>query len=128
MPRFSADAFSTDWGVNVDIGFKANVGKAASVLTGINYFNYSNPIDNNKDNFTDLTLQIRFPFSKMELQQKEQQITGGTLFYEDRWGGELQWRKKYRGVAKYMANLYQALGITRCLRTSYCRKMLFSFF
>jgi outer membrane receptor for ferrienterochelin and colicins len=49
-PCFSADAFSTDWGeVNVDIGFKANVGKAA-VLTGINYFNYSNPIDNNKDN------------------------------------------------------------------------------
>jgi outer membrane receptor for ferrienterochelin and colicins len=47
---FSADAFSTDWGeVNVDIGFKANVGKAG-FLTGINYFNYSNPIDNNKDN------------------------------------------------------------------------------
>jgi outer membrane receptor for ferrienterochelin and colicins len=71
--RFSADAFATGWGeVNVDIGFKANIG-AAAVLTGINYFNYSNPIDNNKDNFTDLTLQDRF--SKMEFQQKGQQIT-----------------------------------------------------
>jgi outer membrane receptor for ferrienterochelin and colicins len=110
MPRFSADAFSTDWGVNVDIGFKANVGKAASVLTGINYFNYSNPIDNNKDNFTDLTLQIRFPFSKMELQQKEQQIIGGTLFYEDRWGGELQWRKKYRGGSEVYGEFIPSAG------------------
>jgi outer membrane receptor for ferrienterochelin and colicins len=56
---FFADAFATGWGeVNVDIGFKANIGNAAAVLTGIN-FNYSNPIDNNKDNFTDLTLQDR---------------------------------------------------------------------
>jgi outer membrane receptor for ferrienterochelin and colicins len=39
----SADAFATGWGeVNVDIGFKANIGNAAAVLTGINYFNYSN--------------------------------------------------------------------------------------
>jgi hypothetical protein len=28
----------------------------------------------------------------MELQQKEQ-LFGGRYFYEDRWGGELQWRK-----------------------------------
>jgi outer membrane receptor for ferrienterochelin and colicins len=57
-PFFSADAFATGWGeVNVDIGFKANIGNAAAVLTGINYFNYSS-IDNN-DNFTDLTLQDR---------------------------------------------------------------------
>jgi outer membrane receptor for ferrienterochelin and colicins len=75
-PVFSADAFATGWGeVNVDIGFKANIGNAAAVLTGINYFNYSNPIDNNKDNFTDLTLQDRISVSKMEFQQKGQQIT-----------------------------------------------------
>jgi hypothetical protein len=30
---------ATGWGeVNVDIGFKANIGNAAAVLTGINYF------------------------------------------------------------------------------------------
>jgi outer membrane receptor for ferrienterochelin and colicins len=39
---------ATGWGeVNVDIGFKANIGNAAAVLTGINYFNYSK-IDNNR--------------------------------------------------------------------------------
>jgi outer membrane receptor for ferrienterochelin and colicins len=50
-PFFCLMPFATGWGeVNVDIGFKANIGNAAAVLTGINYFNYSNPIDNNKDN------------------------------------------------------------------------------
>jgi outer membrane receptor for ferrienterochelin and colicins len=47
--RFSADAFATGWGeVNVDIGFKANIGNAAAVLTGINYFNYSNQLTTTK--------------------------------------------------------------------------------
>jgi outer membrane receptor for ferrienterochelin and colicins len=45
-PIFSADAFATGWGeVNVDIGFKANIGNAAAVLTGINY---SNPLTTTK--------------------------------------------------------------------------------
>jgi outer membrane receptor for ferrienterochelin and colicins len=96
--RFFADAFATGWGeVNVDIGFKANIGNAAAVLTGINYFNYSNPIDNNKDNFTDLTLQDGFRFSKMEF-QKGQQITlsQGVIFMKT--DGEANYNgKKYRG-------------------------------
>src|SRR5690606_7025256 len=55
-PRFSADINSTSWGeTNTDFGFRANLGKSA-VLVGVNYFNYSNPIDNNDDNFTDVTL------------------------------------------------------------------------
>jgi outer membrane receptor for ferrienterochelin and colicins len=41
---FFSRCLSTDWGeVNVDIGFKANVGKAASVLTGINYLITATP-------------------------------------------------------------------------------------
>jgi outer membrane receptor for ferrienterochelin and colicins len=48
-PFFSADAFATGWGeVNVDIGFKANIGNAAAVLTGINYFNYINQLTTTK--------------------------------------------------------------------------------
>jgi outer membrane receptor for ferrienterochelin and colicins len=48
------------------------VGSKATVLTGINYFNYSNPIDNNKDGFTDLTLQQRVSvFQKWSIQQKQ---------------------------------------------------------
>jgi outer membrane receptor for ferrienterochelin and colicins len=91
MRPFSADAFHRLGEVNVDIGFKANIGNAA-VLTGINYFNYSNPIDNNKDNFTDLTLQDRFP--KWSFNRKDNKLLSRrALFYEDRWGGEFNGEK-----------------------------------
>ncbi|MBC5837488.1 TonB-dependent receptor [Flavobacterium muglaense] len=100
-PVFSVDSFITDWGeLNVDLGFKENVGKAASVLTGVNYFNYSNPVDNNNDNFTDLTLQDRVSvFQKWNFNRKSNKLLSlaGRFFYEDRWGGELQWNKGYRG-------------------------------
>lgn len=35
----------------------------------------------------------------MELQQKNKKTfsLAGRYFYEDRWGGEMQWGKKYRG-------------------------------
>ena len=75
-PVFSADSFLTDWGeLNLDIGIKANVNKNISLLTGINYFNYSNPIDNNKDNFTDLTLQDRISvFQKWNFNRKSNKL------------------------------------------------------
>ena len=101
-PLFSADSFVTSWGeLNVDLGFKGNLGKTASVLTGVNYFNYSNPIDNKHDNFTDLTLQDRISvFQKWNFNRKNNKLfsMAGRFFYEDRWGGELQWEKKYRGT------------------------------
>jgi outer membrane receptor for ferrienterochelin and colicins len=72
-PHISADMMATTWGeLNTDLGFTTNVGSKATVLTGINYFNYSNPIDNNKDGFTDLTLQQRVSvFQKWSIQQKQ---------------------------------------------------------
>ncbi|HEY0092554.1 MAG TPA: TonB-dependent receptor, partial [Flavobacterium sp.] len=98
---FSADAFSTSWGeANVDVGIKANAGARATILTGINYFNYSNPIDNNHDNFTDVTLQDRISlFQKWNFNRKSNKLLSmaGRLFYEDRWGGEMQWNKSFRG-------------------------------
>jgi outer membrane receptor for ferrienterochelin and colicins len=51
-----------------------------------------------------------------------------TLFYEDRWGGELQWEKNTVEVAKYMAKIYtkrwELLVLTNFLLR---KKMLFSF-
>lgn len=132
-PVFSADAFATDWGeVNVDIGFKANAGKAASVLTGINYFNYSNPIDNNKDNFTDLTLQDRISvFQKWNFNRKSNKLfsLAGRYFYEDRWGGELQWEKKYRGGSEvYGESIYtKRWELLGAYELPIAEKMLFSF-
>lgn len=100
-PRFFADGFVTGWGeVNLDAGFKANLGEKATVLFGANYFKYDNPIDNNKDNFTDLTLQDRISvFQKWDFKRANNKklSLAGRYFYEDRWGGELQWNKSFRG-------------------------------
>ncbi|MEH6746089.1 MAG: TonB-dependent receptor [Maribacter arcticus] len=100
-PVFSVDSFITDWGeYNLDIGTKVNVGKKTSLLLGVNYFKYDNPIDNNGDNFTDLTLQDRISiFQKWNFTRKKSRILSlaGRFFYEDRWGGELQWTPEFRG-------------------------------
>lgn len=100
-PKFFADSFVTDWGeFNLDVGTKFNVGKKANVLLGANYFRYDNPIDNNGDNFTDLTLQDRISvFQKWNFTRKNSRIfsLAGRFFYEDRWGGEMQWTPEFRG-------------------------------
>jgi len=100
-PLFSADVFSTSWWENnIDLGFKANVGQKAESLLGLNYYNYNSPIDNNNDNFTDVTLQERISiFNKWNFNRKNQKefTIAGRFFYEDRWGGEMQWNKSYRG-------------------------------
>jgi outer membrane receptor for ferrienterochelin and colicins len=132
-PLFSADSFITDWGeLNVDLGFKGNLGKGTSVLTGINYFNYNNPIDNNNDNFTDLTLQDRISiFQKWNINRKSNKLfsMAGRFFYEDRWGGEMQWEKKYRGATEvYGESIYtKRWEILGAYELPTLEKMLFSF-
>lgn len=100
-PLFSGDIFTTSWQeVNTDLGFKFNAGKKASVLTGINYFKYGNRIDNNNDNFTDVTLQDRVSvFQKWNIDRKENRILtfAGRYNYEDRWGGDINWTPAFRG-------------------------------
>ena len=75
------------WGeLNVDLGTKYNL-KNSQGLIGINYFNYSNPIDNNGDGFTDLTLQHRVSiFNKINTKSN---TLAFRYFYEDRWGGQM---------------------------------------
>lgn len=100
-PTFSADVYGTTWGeLNTDLGFKFTAGKKATVLTGINYFNFQNKIDNNNDNFTDMTLQNRISiFQKWNFQRKENRLfsIAARYMYEDRWGGDLRWNKSFRG-------------------------------
>lgn len=99
-PVFSADSFLTSWGeLNVDAAGKFTIGKATSLL-GINYFNYNSRIDNNGDNFTDLTLQNRISvFNKWAFEREGNRAASlaARYVYEDRWGGEMQWDKQWRG-------------------------------
>lgn len=100
-PKLSMDYFGSTWNEhNLDIGLKFDIGKVKSLL-GANYFNYSRPIDNNKDGFTDMTLQKRISlFNKYEFQKKQQRNSNlaWRYVYEDRWGGQIDYTSTWRGT------------------------------
>lgn len=117
-PVVSVDLFTTSWlETNADLGFRFGLGKRKKeksklstynpdrpifdVLTGINYYNYNTPIDNNNDGFTDVTLQNRISvFQKWRFNPKnsyKQASIAGRYLYEDRWGGEMGWNSNFRG-------------------------------
>jgi outer membrane receptor for ferrienterochelin and colicins len=100
-PDFSFDIFGTTWGeINTDLSVKFKLNEKITSMFGVNYFNYSNKIDNNGDNFTDATLQDRISlFNKWSFKRKEdrQASIGLRYIYEDRWGGEMDWTPEFRG-------------------------------
>lgn len=100
-PLIAVDVFGTSWQeYNFDLGLKLNVGNKATVLNGVNYYNYQNIVDNNHDNFTDVTLQDRISlFQKWSFERNSGKLLtlAGRYFYEDRWGGETQWNESFRG-------------------------------
>ncbi|WP_343705029.1 TonB-dependent receptor [Flavobacterium sp.] len=100
-PVFSADYFTTSYfESNLDLGMKFNVGKKAISLIGINYFNYDQVIDKDHDNFTDVTLSERISvFNKWSFKRNHNRLftIAARGMYEDRWGGDVRWEKKYRG-------------------------------
>lgn len=99
-PKLSTDVFVTSWGeISVDASAKFKAGKATSLI-GLNYFNYQNPIDNNNDNFTDVTLQNRISiFNKWDFRRDKNRVAtiAGRYVYENRWGGQMDWSTKWRG-------------------------------
>lgn len=101
-PEFFADTFMTGWGeYNLDVGGKIRLTPKTDVLVGFNYFNYDVPVDNNGDNFTDVTLQERISvFQKWDFRREQSRLfnVAGRFFYEDRWGGEMQWTPEFRGT------------------------------
>jgi outer membrane receptor for ferrienterochelin and colicins len=100
-PLFSADVFTTSWlETNVDLGVKWNLGKKATALLGLNYFKYNNRIDNDNDGFTDVSLSDRISlFQKWTFNRNENRLftIAARGVYEDRFGGDMRWEKKYRG-------------------------------
>lgn len=101
VPLVSAYIYTTTWKeTNTDLAVKYKLSKKVNALMGVNYFNYQNPIDNNGDNFTDVTLQDRISvFNKVSIEREDNRMfdLGMRYIYEDRWGGEMQWNPEYRG-------------------------------
>jgi outer membrane receptor for ferrienterochelin and colicins len=100
-PFLHLDIMTTTWAeVNTDATLKLKINDKIQSLLGINYFNYQQPKDNNKDGFTDMTLQNRISiFNKWSFQRKENRIASiaARYVYEDRWGGQMNWAKQWRG-------------------------------
>jgi outer membrane receptor for ferrienterochelin and colicins len=100
-PLLTTDTFASSWGeVNIDVGLRYEISEKVQGLLGVNYFNFQNRIDNNNDNFTDMTLQNRISlFNKINIKRKSNKVftIAGRYVYEDRWGGEMDWKKEFRG-------------------------------
>src|SRR5690606_16606301 len=110
-PKYSFDISGSSWGeFSNDFGLSFSIGKKLHALSGISYFNYSQPKDTNKDNFTDLTLQDRISwFQKLYIHRESSKefTIASRYFYEDRWGGQMDWNKKFRGSdEKYGESIY----------------------
>lgn len=119
-PKLSVDIMTTTWNENnLDLSTKFNFGKKAASILSLNYFNFNEKIDQNKDNFTDAALQNRISvFNKWNFQRKENRLGSFALryLYEDRFGGEMQWDRSYRGSNEvYGESIYtnrvEAFGI-----------------
>ncbi|MBB4599893.1 outer membrane receptor for ferrienterochelin and colicins [Hymenobacter luteus] len=99
-PRFSADVFATSHrDVNLDLGVARKIG-AASTLLSTNLYHYNQRRDVNNDGFTDVPTQQRVSvFNKWTWARPEQQVASlaGRYYYEDRFGGQLNWSPEHRG-------------------------------
>ena len=101
VPLLSLDISSTSWKeFSIDAAVKYRVTKKTDALLGVNYFNFSNPVDKNNDRFTDVTLQDRISvFNKYSIRLNKNRVAsiGIRYLYEDRWGGDTHWDKRFRG-------------------------------
>ncbi|MBF8962736.1 TonB-dependent receptor [Pontibacter sp. FD36] len=99
-PRLSADLFYTSHReLNADIGYSKRWNRASTMLS-TNYFRFADRRDVNHDNFTDIPLQHRFSvFNKWSLNRPENRVANlaARYYYEDRFGGEMQWQPANRG-------------------------------
>ena len=99
-PRLSADVFYTSHQeLNTDIGYSKQWQRLSTMLSA-NYFRFSDRRDVNRDNFTDVPLQHRISlFNKWSLSRSQNRVASlaARYYYEDRFGGELQWTPTFRG-------------------------------
>lgn len=102
VPKFSLDFNISSWGeLQTSIVYKLIDKQRLKAFSSIDIFNYNNPIDNNDDGFTDLSLKNRYSiFNKFQFFNKNgYNPLNLTLRYlnEDRWGGQMNFTEQDRG-------------------------------
>lgn len=97
--RVGVEHFSTSYGEhNTDLAGSLKVGRSSALL-GFNHFRFNQRWDVNQDNFTDVALTNRVSlFNKWNFHRATNQPFNLALryVYEDRWGGEMQWKPVHR--------------------------------
>lgn len=100
-PKFTFSTYGTTYAeFNSDLSFYTRISSKISTLFSMNYFHFNEKWDVNDDNFTDVALQKRVAlFTKTSVQHRSGKNTEIALryYYEDRWGGELNWNPSFRG-------------------------------
>ena len=102
VPKFSLDFNISSWGeLQTSIVYKLIDKQRLKAFSSIDIFNYNNPIDNNDDGFTDLSLKNRYSiFNKFQFFNKNgYNPLNLTLRYlnENRWGGQMNFTEQDRG-------------------------------
>ena len=102
VPKLSLDFNISSWGeLQTSIVYKLIDKERFKAFSSIDVFNYNNPIDNNEDGFTDLSLKNRYSiFNKFQFFNKNgANPLNLTLRYlnEDRWGGQMDFTEQDRG-------------------------------
>lgn len=99
-PRLALDLNHSSMGeTTADVSARLRAGKATGLL-GLNGFFFNRSWDVNGDNFTDITLQNRLSiFNKWDFERRKNlpASVAVRLLTERRWGGELQWQRKWLG-------------------------------
>ena len=103
LPNLSIDFNISSWGeFQGSALFKMFNNKRVKSFTTFDVLKYTNPKDNNGDNFTDLALKNRYSvFNKFYFYPKSTQKNPFNIslryMHEDRWGGQMNWDETYRG-------------------------------
>lgn len=101
-PQLAINLTSNTWQEhNLDLSIRHKISPKITALTGLNAFYYQNRQDNNNDHFTDVTLQSRISlFQKWSISRTNARPCQLALryYYEDRFGGEMNWTKDFRGT------------------------------
>jgi outer membrane receptor for ferrienterochelin and colicins len=100
-PKMYVDYYGTSYlENNLDWSTKLKVRKKVNWLIGSNIYFFNDKVDKNKDGFTDVTLQKRISlFNKLNFERRDNRefSIAARYVWEDRWGGQLNWNKNFRG-------------------------------
>ena len=103
LPKVSIDFMASSWGeIQTSLLVKTINNKRIKSFLTFDIFDYSNPIDNNADGFTDLSLRKRYTFfNKMNFYSLKNPNNPFKLslrfMNENRWGGQMDWNESFRG-------------------------------